>query len=339
MGLCAEDLPRLSSYINEAQQRLINAGGETGFWGNWHKVVFNVLRTDPYITLPPEYARMASIDVCGSPTRIENEWYEFLEAGIGLQQPCSDGSTGCFAGGLWWGCAMGGFDRNCVSTAYDLIPTNQYIRVYVTDSRDIGASLLIYDALDQNGNGIYSTDVSNLVNGFLLPFASPFSTSTSIVTSFSRIGKSVTFGDIVVVQVDATTGEELPLTRMKPWETNPALRRYFIKQLPNGCCNSTTSSNYAQVTAMCKLEFVPAINPTDYLIIGNIPALKEECESIRYAEMDNAAGQQMSILKHRNAIKLLNQELTHYLGTAKPAINLAPWGTAHLVNQDIGTLI
>lgn len=334
LGLCADDLPRISNYLNEAQQRLIIAMGETGAWGTWQKVVFNVSKTDPYITLPAEFARMQAMDVCRRPTAIQNEWYEFLEAGIGLQVPCPNGNP--FEG--WWCGTMQGFDRNVVPTAFNLTTTNQYLRVYLTDARDIGVKFQVSGALDQNGVGIYTQDVQNPVNGFIMLLDQPFTTSPSIVTSFNAIYKPVTYGDVLLKQVDATTGDEVLLSRYKPYETSPAYRRYFIKSLPNSCCPSPTPG-FVQVTAMCKLEFQPAINPTDFLIIGNIPALKEECESIRYSEMDNPTAQQLSVLKHANAIKLLNEELGHQLGKYEPAVNVAPWGTAKLSHQEIGYLV
>lgn len=334
VGVCADDFPRLSSYLNEAQQRLINAAGENGFWGSWHKVVFNVTRTNPYITLPPQYARMISMDVCRRPVPIQNEHYEFLEFGIGLQVPCTSESP--FLG---YQCGtMQGYDRNVVNTAYDLTATNQYLRTYITDVRDIGAKFLISGALDANGVGIYTNDVNLQVDGFYLLGDQPFTTSTSIVTSFQAFSKPVTYGDVLLYQVDATTGEEMFLSRYTPQETNPTYRRYFIKTLPCGCCVSPTNPGYVQVTTLLKVEYTPAINPSDFLIIGNVPALKAECESIRYSEIDNEASQVFSVKKHQDAIALLNAEITHYVGKSRPAINVAPYGSARLENSMIGIL-
>ena len=90
---------------------------------------------------------------------------------------------------------------------------------------------------------------------------------------------------------------------------------------------------------MCKVEYQPVINPSDFLIIGNIPALKAECEAIRYGELDSAFGQAMQIKKHDEAIRLLQNEQRHYFGAIKPAVNVSPFGSARLGNQCIGSLI
>jgi len=331
LGVCRDDLPGICAFLNPAIEELIYIGGDTGFWGCYHKVVFEVDRSNPYITLPPEYARIISLAAC-RPMPVRNEWYEFLEEGSGpLPNPNDNNRCGVDI------CGTGqAFDRNQVPTAVDLTPTNQYLRVYITDARDVGSKLLVYNALDANGVGIYSTDVNEQVNGFLMPLTQPFTTSDSIVTSFTAIGKSVTYGDVLLKQVDATTGDEVLLSRYKPNETNPAYRRYYLRALPNGCC-AGSSPDTALVTAMCKLEYQPVSNLTDYLIIGNEPALLAKCESIRYAGIDNPQSQQMSVLKHLQSIKILNAELKHKNGD-QFSVGFFPFGSARLEDQRIGLL-
>lgn len=340
IGKCADDAPGVAAFVNQAQQQLIFAGGETGWFGGWQKVVFMVSRCNPYITQPRQYARIINMDVCRTPIRIQNEFYEELEAGIGLQDFCACSN--------WCG-ALEGFERGMFPTLVDLAPTNQLLRVYLTDARDVGARVLIGPALDQNGNNIYSQDGQNGVNGFYLPLAQPFTTSGFIVTNIGAIQKDATFGDVLLYQVDATTGAQVLLSRFAPDEINPAYRRYFIKRLPCTCGPVSVPGNpclpglpnpagLIAVTAMCKLEFIPANRPTDLLIIGNIPALIEECKAIRYSDMDTPAAAALEAKAHRNAIALLNKELGHYLGKLNPAVNLAPFGTAKLEHAGIGMI-
>ena len=78
---------------------------------------------------------------------------------------------------------------------------------------------------------------------------------------------------------------------------------------------------------------------TDYLLIGNLSALKLECMAVRLEATDSDKGQALAIAKHKEAIQLLNKELVHYTGRERPAIHFAPWGNAKLEHQAIGTLI
>lgn len=326
LGHCTGDLPRLASYLNEGIHRLLITAGEEGFWGGWDKVVFNVSRTDPYITLPSTYARMIAMDVCRSPVRIQNEWYEVMDAGIGLQTPCTRNM-----------CSMEAFERGTVNTAYDLTATNQKIRVYLTDGRDVGKRIIFAAAKDNNGNGIYQTDGSNEILGLKLEMTVPFVTSSMIVTSFGAIAKDDTYGDVVIKQVDATTGDEVLLSRLGPREMNPAYRRYFLSGVPINCCSDPTVTT-VQVTAMCKFEFVTAVWPTDFLLIGNIPALKQICQAIRHEEIDNPTSKALAINEQRAAVRMLNQELTHYTGKKQIAVTVAPFGNARLDRVNIGMI-
>jgi hypothetical protein len=330
VGLCVDDIPGVASYINEAQQRLINAAGETGFWGGWYATAFNVTRADPYITCPPEIARLAGMAVCNMPIRIQNQWYEFLEAGIGpVPKPC----------GNQWMDPMEAFERGVYPTAFDLVGTNSYLRVYAADVRDLNKSVII-SGTDASGNTIYSTLGNDQIVGTVLPLEAPFYTTSFVVTSIQAVQKDITLGDVRLYAVDATTGAETLLAKYGPNETAPAYRRYYLNSLPNASCNNQpcTLTSIVQVKAMAKIEYQPARYPTDFLVIGNIPALKEECLSIRYGEMDNGTGAALSNKCHKNAIRLLNQELTHYLGKDRIAVNFAPFGTAKLEHQNIGGL-
>jgi len=265
-----------------------------------------------------------NMDVCRMPITIQNEFYEFLPDGIGLQDFCN------IAGRRDWCGTMEGYERGTVTSMIDLGQVNQLLRVYLTDPRDVGRRILFGPAQDQNGNFIYTQDGNPSVNGFYLTLAQPFTTSAFIVTNFAGVQKDATYGDVLVYQVVATTGAQVLLSRYGPDEINPVYRRYFIHKLPCSCNNvqvpqspcisGATTPGIVQITALAKLEYIPANRDTDFLVIGNIPALIEECKSIRYGDMDSANAPAMEAKCHQRAIKYLNDELRHYLGEYQPAI-------------------
>jgi hypothetical protein len=326
LGSCASDNNRLIEIINEAQQRLVFAGGETGWWGSWARTAFTVTgTTNPYITLPRSIARLINMDICRNPVRIQNEFYEFLEAGVGLQ-------PGCECNGLET------YDRGMFPTFSDIVPPNKRLRFYITDAADVGRRVLV-QGTDQNGTTIYSLDGVDEVTGIYIPFAQPFVDTPFDIITLTGLQKDFTVGQVRVFEVDTVTGVSRLILTMEPSEEVAGYRRYFLNGLPPNCCGSVLPAPATtQVTAMAKLALIPVQVDSDYLLISNITALKEECQSVRFSEMDDSTSAGQSALHHRKAINLLNGELTFWLGKERPAINFAPFGTAKLSHQRIGSL-
>lgn len=331
IGKCTDDLPGICAVVNECQQRLIFAGGETGWWGGWSKVVFNVSQASPYITLPRQFARLINLDVCRRPIRIQNEFYEMLEGGPGLQVP----TTVCTCD--WCG-RLEGYERGSWPTMVDLTPINQYLRVYITDSRDVGKTIVFSGALDQNGVGIYDQLGVNSVQGAVLTFTQPFATTPTIISKFNGIQKDPTYGDVLLKEVDAISGAEVLLSRYGPDEMTPAYRRYYINRLPSSCCPATTPGT-VQVTGLAKLEYVPVSRDTDFLIIGNIPALIEEAQAVKYSSMDSPTAASQEAKHHLTALRLLRDEQRHYQGEMQPAVTYAPFGSSRMIRKKIGILV
>lgn len=335
VGLCAADNAKLIAWINEAQERLVYAGGETGWWGSWAKIVFNVDSdaTTPYITLPRTVARLINLDVCRYPVRIQNEFYEFLEAGIGLQpltNCATDTRSNCNL--------LETYDRGEFPTFIDLAPPNKRLRFYITDSLDVGRRVLV-QGKDSNDMTIYSLDGVVQVQGIFLDLTSPFVDTPMDISVLTGLQKDQTIGPVQVYEVDTVTQEQRLISSMEPSEEVAGYRRYFFNGLPRNCCVvDNPAVTTVQVTAMAKLEFLPVVADSDYLIIQSLAALKEEVQSVRFSEMDDSLSAKQAELHHTKAIRLLNGELIHKLGKERPAIGWAPFGTAHLQLQRIGSL-
>jgi hypothetical protein len=170
-------------------------------------------------------------------------------------------------------------------------------------------------ALDKNSNEIHDMDGLKTVTGFYMTFENPFHDSTFDVSKIQAIVKPVTFGDVLLYQVDQTTGAEVLLSRFLASETNPAYRRYYINPICSTCGSYT-------VNAVAKLQYIPALRDTDPLIISNIPALTEMCQSLRGYSQEVTAAHGMADTHEKRAIKLLKQEMDHYLGKENPAVTV-----------------
>jgi hypothetical protein len=330
VGLCTDNVPAIADYVNTAQRRLIYAAqaGEEGWWGTWAEILFYASITEPYITLPRDVARLESVDICDSPVAVNNQFFEYLQFGNGRMPKCRS-SCGLTAA----------FSRNNAVTFTDLSNAPQYITVFPTDASDVGRRILIQGP-DENGNTIYTQDSLNQVQGVFLSLDQPFVTTPMKFGAITGIQKDKTVGQVRIYQTDPTTGEQVLLLTMEPSELTASYRRYYLSQLPRSCCSTTTTAIQSiPITAIAKLEMIPVQVDTDYLLLQNLEAIIEECQSIRLSEVDNKASKQMSAERHIQAIRMLNGELNHYLGNQSPAVNFAPFGTARLERQMIGRLM
>lgn len=327
LGICQADTVSAAAIVNSATQRLLFAreSNDSGFWGAWAEMVFSVNRSNPYLTTPREVARLEAVTVCTYPVEINNQFAEYLRFGFGRfpktwTGPCSGG--------------MAAYDRGTFPGFSDLIPPNKIIRAYITDPSDENKRTLI-QGKDNNGQTIYSIDNGVQVEGQFLTLTSPFVDMPIEMIKLTGIQKDITNAPVKYFEVDTVTGAQRLISALEPNETVACFRRYYFNNFPRNCCgNSTTAS----VTAIVKLDFIPVQSDTDYLLVSNIEALGNECQSIRYSETDSSNGKQMAEFHHRAAIRLLNGELIHQEGKLDPAINFSPFGTAHLSQIGFGRM-
>lgn len=317
LGECAANSGTLAQYVNEAQRRLVYAGGENGWWGGWAKMVFNVAQSSSTIIAPRDVARLIHIDVCRKPIRIENEFYEFLEFGSGLRRlrPSCAGQCSCRA--------IQAYDRNTTPTTADFVSGNT-VRAFYTNIVDVGKKVLIQGTYP-NGLPIYSVYNGFQITGFYLTLDTPFVTSAFALGSITNIQKDVTIAPVSLFQVDPA-GNPTSLVMLDPNEMTPSYRKYFIDNLPDHCNECDSPCGTVQITALAALDFVPVKVDSDFLLIRNLSALREECMAIRYSRMDSTNALAMADRHHKEAIKLLNRELVHYEGEQTPAIGYAPFG-------------
>lgn len=322
VGFCDGDNNGFITTLNEAQQRLITdeKQPDEGWWGTWSVMAFNLTQADPFFTVPRDVARVTAVNVCKKPVVLRNQFFEYLEFGNGLRPVnCCDAPI----------CEdLGAFDRGRVVTFLDVKPPNKKLRVFVTDETDIGKRTLI-SYKDPFGNIFYSQDGFNRVTGEFLTFASPFSQTTSDVAELTGIQKDQTNGPVQFHEVDIVTGAMRLILTMEPSETVAAYRRYFVNGLPNTCCASET----IQVSVLSKLDFIPAVVDSDYLLIGNLSALKEECMAVRLSEMDSPNAKRMADMHHVRALALLFGELDHFLGKTRVSVQLPLWNSDRLQRQ------
>lgn len=345
LGICQGDVNRCAQVLNAAQERLLydKAQGDEGWNGTFAEMVFSVDRRNPYITCPRGVARLESIDVCGRPVPLYNQFYDFLQFGngrMGKEQRWRNGR----------GFLTSGHTRNNAVTFTDISDGPQQILIYCTNPGDVGKRVLVQGNV--NGSTLYTQDGSNTVMGEFVTLAMPFSTSINAFDNLTGIQKDVTLNDIQIFQTDPVWGSQEILLVMEPSETTASYRRYYLQNLPLNCCQFNRYGNpkyspdncgcpsrrkeWVLVTAIVKLDLIPVVSDTDYCVIQNLEALIEECKSIRYSNMDSSSALQNSLAHHQKSIQLLVGESSHFNGKNQPAIIFRPFGSANLNRIRIG---
>lgn len=342
IGKCQTDIPEIANYVNTAQQRLLYApeACDESWFGTWAEVRLNVSRAAPYITLPREIARLEAVTVCDRVIPVNNQFYEYLEFGNGRMQQHRRFHHAPHV--------RAAYTRNNAVLFTDVHGGAQLINCFPTDNADSqGTKRVLIQGLDQNGQQIYTNDGGQTILGEFVVLKMPFVTTQNQFTVVTGVQKDVTAGPVQIFQMSPTTGQQVLLSSMEPGELTADYRRYFFDHLPCGCCPTPNgpvpipaqNCPAPQVTAIAKLELIPVVNDTDYLLFHNLEAIIQECQSVRFSEMDNAASKQQAALHHKEAVRLLNGELGHYLGVNTPAVMERSFGSARLEHQAIGTMI
>ncbi len=338
IGACAADIVTIADYVNTAMRRLLycKEAGDESWQGTFAEIAFNVSRTDPHITTPRGVARLELVDVCRFPVPVQNQFYEYLAFGNGRMPKLRR----CFCHGN----ILQVFERNFVPTFTDLPPGASLIVIYPSAPGDAdGTKRVFMQGLDQNAVPIVTQDGFNRVQGNFIPLKAPFVTSPFQMTEITGIQKDITDGPVQIFAMDPTTGAQTLLVTMEPSETTAWYRRYLFNPLPFNCCQTLppvqpSTPNTVQVTAIAKLDLIPVAVDTDYCLIQNLEAIIEEASAVRYSEVDSVTAKQMAQEKHKQAVGLLNGELSHFHSKNEPAIGVRPFGSARLSRQRVGMI-
>lgn len=328
IGLCAKtNSAGVAMVTNEIQERLLHdpMAPEEGWWGGWLRMLFNVTvgAGAGYIVTPFDIARLILMDVCARPIPLRNGFYEYLEFSRGLEPKTNL---------TWLSQPMEAFERDNVVTFATFPTSPRLIRIYMTDNGDTGTRVVVQGP-DQNSMAISNVDFTTHITalGEVLYLQAPFVTSTNQFSSVTGILKTITRGQVQIFTVDPATGAETLLSTMEPRETTASYRRYLVNGLPANCCN--TPGGVVQVSAQCKLDFVPVIADSDFLLITSIPALIEEAQAYKYSRMDTRAAAGLEQKHHAKALGLLRGQLDHFLGRTTPAIRIPIFGSDRLTPQ------
>lgn len=311
---------RFLQYLNDAQERLVKS--VDFFWGSHQRVQFCV--TSGCLVLPRQIANVESVAICDRPIVIRNRFFEWLETGVGLRNENHSSGDGRCGGGCGDNQLL---DRGNVATFSDIIPSGKKVKVYADIAEDSDAEILLQGTDDNGqwiitettpGSGIWQDGEKVSINA-----ATP-QLSTKYYSSLVSAQKPVTNGNVRLYEYNVALATQRSIAIYEPDETNPTYRKMFVSALEGTACCSCTGddSETVQVTVMAKLEFIPARRDSDWLLIGNLGALKLACMSLMKEENNLIGeadayfngGQLQDGTRTTGAKGILRGELRHYTG-------------------------
>lgn len=329
LGLCATDA-RIVAYINEATERLLRRGL---FWGAFGR--YRLCADDSCVTLPPQLASIEKLSICGEPFTPRDYWFEFMANGPGPMNGACSGQQ-CAAS---VGCSVPGATlRGHYPTFADINPTGKKVNLICDLVSDSGKTILVL-GYDDNGNWIRTSQSGTIKDGELIVLAQAAGTiSTNLFSSVTDVQLPGTLdGQVWMYEYKVADATKRLIANYQYFETRPSYPRYLIPGLC-GCGDSESSSTAVEIIA--RHEFVPVQRDTDYLILGNIPALKEMMQAISQAEktMDPLMKNKIIASGLAMAMSELDFELQTYTGSS--GYQSVNWtGSSVLENDPVGNII
>lgn len=287
--------PRLTTLINEANERLLHSG-------RWMQTTFRfqVCVNNACITWPRQIESIDAWALDGSPGVIRNKWFEFLGSGPGTVDENNN-----------LGVTL--IDRG-IAVSFD-DPTGSDKKLAIScDQTETTTDKFLIQYYNSSSQWVRTQDDSlTWIDGeeLSLPAAGAYTYSTYEVLAGGLAGviKPITNNIVRLWEYDTVAGTYRALGVYEPSEEIPQYRRSLIPGL--SCTSSDSSCDYCTVTVIGKLRHIDASNDNDYLIIGSLPALKLACKAIRKEEEDKIDEAMKYWLLSE---KLLDNQLQHYNG-------------------------
>ena len=288
------NIDRFNSYLNLAQERLINSG-------KWNGTILPVRFYSPsgMITLPRRFISALAAkwnkntgtnSWASGPIKIRNGWFSYLN-------PISDLWTASY----WprYGYNETFFDDlgDGFATFADSTYDTYTLKVEIENPSDAGGSVVV-KGKDANNNDV-TLEIA-LVN--------PSVTTTQVfkgqVLFFS---KPITLGSINLYAVSGVNQEKIG--NYESTETTASYHRYTVPNEP--------SVDYLDV--LCKIRFVPCVYDTDEVIVSNLGGLKNMLMSLKWEDEGDMDRSEMYFMK---ALQLLNGESREVRGGSQWRLNI-----------------
>lgn len=315
-GICP-DSDDFLELLNDATRQLMRRGN---WWGTVRKIRLCVY--EGCFALPAYVGTVLATNLNHHPVKMSNHWFEFIP----VQQ--TD-----------WCC-----DRKWVSNiaaeldgttpVFQNIPCNpaMKVRAYPRCQSDLGKTLTIY-GIDSNGWPVRTERSDGTIqDGELITLVLPYADTDTFWRTITRVDKDVTDCPVDLFAHNLETDSLIDLAHYMPHETNPDYRHLRI----HSGCGATTGCCPATVTMLIKLAFVPVTSDSDLVLIDNLDALALAIQATKRSDAYDAQAAELDMAR---AVHELNLDLRDKFPNDTVAVAVSPYGTAHLRNQGIGSLM
>jgi len=296
-GVCANG-DDFRDYVNEAISRMLKRGL---FFDTQQVARFCYEGCD--VVFPRWVGAVEGIRLCcNGEVPIHNNWWSIL------------GPTGSYPGFASYNWNVGIRDSGMVPI-YSQVSgtTGKQIAYAITRPEDVGKQCIIYGTqfggmpLAENRDGVWSpgiTITAKSAGGTVLP-----AMTSVLVTKIDSVVRDKTVGPTWLYEYGADGNGTIGLRDIamyQPSEDRPRYRRMKIDGL---CGEPARTDDYGRrmrsLDAICHLEFIPAVNDDDFLIVSDFQALKLAVQALILEEAGNT---QEAELKWISAIREANYE-------------------------------
>jgi hypothetical protein len=250
--------------LNEAHNRLVNRGKWLGTTQSYRICVGN----DSCLVWPRQIETIEAFSVCRDPGTLRNQWYEFSEQGPhGLKE-----SNNWFRTMIDKGTAVA-FDEIGGDT------DTKKLRV-TADVTESGTGRMLLQGWGgpnlTDMNWIRTLDGSTWVDGEYVTISTTPQLTTNFFKRLTGVTKPVTNGPVRVFEWETTTSSQIKqLGYYEADEEVPLYRKSFLPGIGNMTgCDGDSSCTSKQITVIAKLRHIDIRGDNDYLLIGNVGALK-----------------------------------------------------------------
>lgn len=288
-GTSAQRAANFRGKINQVIERLT-------YSGKWKGAVVTVAfdSSAGFITLGPRFLASLAATYDRYPVQTFNQWHQYVECGPGTIDETLD----------WVGQLIDEGD-GFVSTS-DVSDAGS-VRLYSTGA-DNGKTVRIEGIQQETGLPIYDND-GNL--GEELVLSAPFVQSAYHYSSVTAVAKEATKGYVTMKILPSGGGSEYELSVYEPSETRPCYRRY-----KTGVAEKT-------IRILCQRRFFPVVAETDWVIPGNLAALKFGLIALN---LEDQGYEEAADTNWNTAYKWLNAEAKSLRGGAKVPSGSDIWG-------------